>query len=113
MDDLTSKPRTGVPGVVYAVINNKGRHIFEHASGNTDVESHSPISLSTTFWLASCTKLIMSIAVMQLVEQGNLSLDDFEQVEEYLPVCSLVAVYDSPLADQCTGVERTESAHRR
>ncbi|KAL6248851.1 hypothetical protein RBB50_003914 [Rhinocladiella similis] len=85
MDDLTSKPRTGVPGVVYAVINNKGRHIFEHASGNTDVESHSPISLSTTFWLASCTKLIMSIAVMQLVEQGNLSLDDFEQVEEYLP----------------------------
>ncbi|VUC22992.1 unnamed protein product [Clonostachys rosea] len=37
------------------------------------------------FWLASCTKLITSIACMQLVEQGKLALDDGDELEELCP----------------------------
>lgn len=43
------------------------------------------MSLDTVFWLASFTKLITSIACMQLVEQGRLSLDDADHVEALLP----------------------------
>jgi CubicO group peptidase (beta-lactamase class C family) len=39
--------------------------------------------LDATMWLASCTKLIGTIAVMQLVEQGKLSLES--DITDFLP----------------------------
>ncbi len=35
-----------------------------------------PLTLETTFWIASCTKLLTSIAVLQCVEKGLIGLDD-------------------------------------
>jgi CubicO group peptidase (beta-lactamase class C family) len=35
-----------------------------------------PLSLDTTMWVASCTKLMTAIAALQCVEKGLLSLDD-------------------------------------
>ena len=35
-----------------------------------------PLQLDTVMWIASCTKLMTSICVMQLVERGQLRLDD-------------------------------------
>ena len=34
------------------------------------------MSPDSVFWLASCTKFITSVAVMQCVERGLLKLDD-------------------------------------
>lgn len=34
------------------------------------------MTADTTFWIASCTKLITSIAALQCVERGQLNLDD-------------------------------------
>ncbi|CAI6088208.1 unnamed protein product [Clonostachys chloroleuca] len=47
------------------------------------------------FWLASCTKLTTSIACMQLVEQGKLTLDDGDELEELCPELRDIKVLNS------------------
>lgn len=42
-----------------------------------------PISPDATFWMASCTKLLGTIAALQCVERGQISLD--EPVRTILP----------------------------
>lgn len=85
IDSKTSGPSVRIPGLVYCAVNKDGEIIFSHASGNTGLGNKVPMTLDTTFWIASCTKLITSIAVMQLVEQGKLSLDDSSQIEALAP----------------------------
>lgn len=41
------------------------------------------MTLDTTFWIASCTKLLTTIAALQCVERGQLSLDT--DVSDILP----------------------------
>lgn len=85
IDGYTARGAQGLPGVLYFATRNHGTPIFEHASGLRGIDSSKPMSLDTTFWLASFTKLVTSIACMQLVEQGTLSLDDADQVEALAP----------------------------
>ncbi|GAD97659.1 beta-lactamase family protein [Paecilomyces variotii No. 5] len=85
IDSRTSGPSVRIPGLVYCAVNKDGEIIFSHASGKTGLSNKTPMTLDTTFWIASCTKLITSIAVMQLVEQGKLSLDDSSQIEALAP----------------------------
>lgn len=84
LDKVTSKPNN-IPGLVFAAVDKSGDIIFEHASGKRGLGSEEPMTTDTVFWIASCTKMIVSIAVMQLVEQGKLALDDVELVEELAP----------------------------
>lgn len=85
IDGYTAEGARGLPGVLYFATRSHGRPIFEHASGLRGIDSHAPMSLDTVFWLASFTKLITSIACMQLVEQGMLRLDDAGQIESLAP----------------------------
>jgi CubicO group peptidase (beta-lactamase class C family) len=43
------------------------------------------MTLDTVFWIASCTKMLVGIACMQLVEKNILNLDDKEQIESLCP----------------------------
>lgn len=43
----------------------------------------SPINEDSTFWIASCTKLYTTVAVMQCVEKGLITLD--EDISGILP----------------------------
>jgi CubicO group peptidase (beta-lactamase class C family) len=43
------------------------------------------MTLDSVFWIASCTKMVAGIACMQLVERGELSLDDAEEVARLTP----------------------------
>lgn len=43
----------------------------------------SPLQLDAVMWIASCTKVMTSVAAMQCVERGQLSLD--EPVYDILP----------------------------
>lgn len=52
-------------------------------SGHADLASKRLIKEDDIFWIASMTKPITGTAVMMLVEQGKLSLND--SVERYLP----------------------------
>ena len=50
------------------------------------------MDLDTVFWIASCTKLLATMACMQAVEQGKLRLDDAGQVGELCPELRAVKV---------------------
>src|SRR5579863_5499536 len=60
--------RKDVPGVV-ALITNRERVLYRSAFGVADVESGRPLAADALFRIASMTKPITSVALMQLVEQ--------------------------------------------
>jgi CubicO group peptidase (beta-lactamase class C family) len=65
-----------IPGVAFAVVNGSGEFLYNKAFGNISVAPGSkPLKTDTVFWLASCTKLIVSVAALQCVERGLLTLD--------------------------------------
>lgn len=71
-----------VAGAVVAVVKD-GKAIFTRGYGYSDVERKQPVSPdSTLFRIGSISKTFTWIAVMQLVEQGKLNLD--EDVNKYL-----------------------------
>jgi CubicO group peptidase (beta-lactamase class C family) len=71
-----------LPGVV-TVIATKDKILQLDAVGFADIETKRPMTSDTLFWMASQTKLVTAVAVMMLVEEGKLSLD--EPVTTYLP----------------------------
>ncbi|KAL8714302.1 MAG: hypothetical protein Q9225_006585 [Loekoesia sp. 1 TL-2023] len=84
IDEVTAD-KNRIPGCVFVAVNKDGETLFEHASGKRGVDTQAPMTLDSVFWIASCTKMICGIAVMQLVEKGELSLDDADQVEKICP----------------------------
>ena len=56
--------------------------IFTFAAGEASKRFHAPIDMETRFNLGSMNKMFTSLAVMRLVEQGALSLDD--TLDEFL-----------------------------
>jgi len=62
------------PGVV-AVAADANGVIYEGAFGKRAAPSGAAMTTDTVFWIASMTKAITSVAAMQLVEQGKLTLD--------------------------------------
>lgn len=62
-----------------------GKIIYEKAAGALSL--HSPdgarMRLDSLCWIASMTKMVTSVAVMQLVERGAITLDD--DVRDYVP----------------------------
>jgi len=64
------------------------------------------MTLDSIFWIASCTKMLVGIACMQLVEKGALSLDDSAQVERLCPELKQVKVLqeDGTLVEKKRGI---------
>ncbi|KAF3805049.1 Acyltransferase mokF [Colletotrichum gloeosporioides] len=85
IDQYTTGENPKLPGVVYCAFGQDSLPIFQHASGKKGLSTTQPMTLDTTFWLLSFTKLITSIACMQCVERGLLKLDDADQLEELAP----------------------------
>ena len=84
--------RKDVPGVV-ALVTDRQRVLYQGAFGVTDVASGRPLSADALFRIASMTKAITSVAAMQLVEQGRMSLDD--PAAKYLPELANLKVIKS------------------
>ncbi|MBR0755024.1 beta-lactamase family protein [Bradyrhizobium jicamae] len=99
--------RTDVPGVV-ALVTDRDRVLYRNAFGVTDVASRRKLTTDALFRIASMTKAITSVALMQLVEQGRLGLDD--AAEKYLPELVGVQVFES--FDAATGAYKLRSAAR-
>lgn len=64
-----------VPGYAIAVIQN-GTVIFKNGYGVTDLEKPTPVDSQTVFGLASVTKTFTALALLLLVDQGKIKLDD-------------------------------------
>jgi CubicO group peptidase (beta-lactamase class C family) len=67
------------------MLEHSGSFKYTKAFGNTSMKSENakPLQLNTVMWVASCTKLMTSICALQLVERGQLTLDD--PVYEHIP----------------------------
>ncbi len=63
-----------VPGVV-ALAGDRNGTLYARALGRRGLDDATPMSLDTVFAIFSMTKAITSVASMQLVEQGKLTLD--------------------------------------
>ena len=69
------RERTPVPGVAVVVVGEEiGRH--EIASGTLLRDSEQLIAVSTPFRVASVTKTLVAVVVLQLVDGGRLLLDE-------------------------------------
>jgi methyl acetate hydrolase len=74
--------RGDVPGVVAMAANDDGP-IYEGAAGVRSADADDPITADTMLRIASMTKIITTVAALQLVEQGRLDLD--APVDTYRP----------------------------
>lgn len=71
-----------VPGVVALVVSPE-RVLYQEAVGKMDVARNIPMPQDAIFRIASMTKPVTSFAIMMLVEEGKLTLDD--PVSKFLP----------------------------
>lgn len=69
-------------GIQYLVLDSSGT-VFEYAGGWADVAGQKQLQHNTTMMIYSMTKTLTAAAVLQLVENEKISLD--EPVEQYLP----------------------------
>ena len=90
-----------IPGGSLAIAK-EGRLVFAHGYGWAVVEEKKPVRPVTRFNLASCSKPLTAVAILKLVDQGKLRLDDkvFELLKDIKP----------PPGEP---VERTIEAHER
>ena len=78
---------------VVGLVASKDEILFEHAAGFRDEKKISLMYVDSILAIASCTKLITSIAALQLVEAGIITLDD--PVSKYLPRLKDLKILDS------------------
>jgi methyl acetate hydrolase len=99
--------RKDVPGVV-ALVTDREHVLYQGAFGVADVASGRPLKTDALFRIASMTKPVTTVALMQLVEQGKIGLDD--PAEKYLPELAGIKVIES--FDAKTGDYKLRPASR-
>lgn len=81
-----------VPGAVALVA--RGGHVEVCAAGSADVEGAVPMARDSIFRIASATKPITAAAVMMLVDDGRIALD--EEIRTWLPELASPSVVRTP-----------------
>jgi methyl acetate hydrolase len=99
--------RGDVPGVV-ALVVDRDKVLYHEAFGKMNVAKGVPMAKDTIFRIASMTKAVTSVGVMQLVEQGKIGLDD--EVSKFLPRLKSPQVFTR--VDEQAGTYLTQPAKR-
>ena len=86
----------GAPGVV-AMATDQTANFYEGAAGVRELGKPEPMTADSVMLLASCTKALAGTALMQLVEEGLVSLDD--AAREYAPEIGAIEVLEGFDAD--------------
>jgi CubicO group peptidase (beta-lactamase class C family) len=94
-----------IPGGV-ALIAKNGKIVHHQAYGFANIDASVKMQENAIFRIASQTKAIVSVAVLQLVEQGRIRLED--PIEIYFPAFSGQKVYVKQ-ADTLLLVDRKRS----
>ncbi len=71
-----------IAGSVTLVANRQGI-VHLRANGHSNIENQVPMRIDDIFWIASMSKPVTGAAVMILVDEGKLSLDD--PITKYFP----------------------------
>jgi CubicO group peptidase (beta-lactamase class C family) len=84
VDSLAAAALTTWPGVGLSIAVLRGRDtIALKGYGRADLENDLPAAANTVYRIGSITKQFTAAAVMQLVEQGKIALDD--TIQKFLP----------------------------
>ena len=65
------------------IVRKNDEVVFDGKWGYADIERKLPITDDTIFRMASMTKIVTTVAILGLMEQGKLSIDD--PISQYLP----------------------------
>ena len=101
-NEITDGQIAGAEALVYHQDNIAWRTNL----GYSDVDTQAPLTENSIYFLQSMTKPIMSVAIMQLVEQGRIRLD--EDAATYLPELNQLEVIN----DLSTGVNGATSKRK-
>jgi CubicO group peptidase (beta-lactamase class C family) len=94
-DDPASAPGKGIAAALQAFVDrhalagavvlvaDKDKVLALEAVGFADVAAKKPLKADALFWIASQSKSVTGAALMMLVDEGKVNLDD--PVEKYLP----------------------------
>ncbi len=96
LDSLESR---GIPSVD-CMIYRDHELVYRHMNGTTDEKKETKINGSEVYLMFSMTKVQTMTAVLQLVEQGKLSLED--EVGKYLPAYRNLTVKKGDVAEPLT-----------
>ena len=99
--------RGDVPGVV-AMVVDRDKVLYHEAFGKMNTAKNVPMAKDTIFRIASMTKAVTSVGVMQLVEQGKVGLDD--DVATFLPRLKSPQVFGA--VDEKAGTYDTHAAKK-
>jgi CubicO group peptidase (beta-lactamase class C family) len=83
---------TGKLPCALTLVERNGQVAHLSALGRMDVERNRPLQEDTIFRIYSMTKPLTSLALMMLVEEGRIALDD--PVHRYIPQWRDLAVYE-------------------
>lgn len=98
-----------IPGAV-TMVARRGRVAYVHVAGWRDAAAHDPLREDSIFRYYSMTKPVVSIAAMQLVEDGRLLLND--PVHKYIPEFKDVKVATESVDAAGNAVMTTAPARR-
>lgn len=104
LENATAKGSNAIPGAAMAVVDRDGmsmlikttrcqltcagNYVYQKVSGaNGILPDAEPLEFDQTYSIASCTKLITTIAALQLVERGLIGLD--APLDRHLPELAL------------------------
>lgn len=101
---------TEIPGMAVAIVN-KDEILYQNQFGYADLSSKQPYTQQTLHNIGSVSKTFIGVAIMQLVEQGKLSLDTkindilpFKVVHPYYPETAItlrqLATHTSGIRDR-------------
>jgi methyl acetate hydrolase len=96
----------GTPGVV-AMATDRNGNFYEGAAGTRELGRDSPIATDSVFAIFSTTKAITGVCIMQLVEEGKISLAD--PAGRYVPEIDELQVLDG---FDASGQPRTRAPRR-
>jgi len=103
----TTQRHGGAPGVV-AMATDRNGNFYEGASGTRELGQDRPMTTDAVFAIFSTTKALTGTCVMQLVEEGRISLDD--PAGRYVPEIDELQVLDGFDAG---GQPRTRAPRRK
>jgi methyl acetate hydrolase len=96
-----------VAGIVAMAAKADGTLLYSGAHGVRKAGADQPMTEDTVFWIASMTKAITCVGMLQLIEQGKASMD--QPVAELLPALAapqLLTGFDAEGKPQLRSAER-------
>ena len=87
---LTTEIDSGKIAGIEVLIHHKEKTVWHKALGYNNLIDNRSLEKNSIYFIQSMTKPIMSVAIMQLVEQGLLSLND--KVADFIPAVSTLRV---------------------